>query len=91
MTGEPTLEFWFEFASTYSYPAAMTIAARAQHRGIAVHWRPFLLGMLMTGFAEGLDDLATSILPILTVTVGAACFGFGGLNFAGVVGFMAEV
>ena len=27
MTGKPTLDFWFEFASTYSYPAAMRIGA----------------------------------------------------------------
>lgn len=38
------LDFWFEFASTYSYPAAMRIAALAQARGIALRWRPFLLG-----------------------------------------------
>jgi 2-hydroxychromene-2-carboxylate isomerase len=39
-----TLAFWFEFASTYSYPAAMRIEALAAARGIAVDWRPFLLG-----------------------------------------------
>lgn len=38
------LDFWFEFASTYSYPAAMRIGALAQARGIALRWRPFLLG-----------------------------------------------
>ncbi len=38
------LDFWFDFASTYSYPAAMRIEKRAQAKGVAIRWRPFLLG-----------------------------------------------
>ncbi|HET9714769.1 MAG TPA: 2-hydroxychromene-2-carboxylate isomerase [Pseudolabrys sp.] len=38
------LDFWFELASSYSYPAAMRIAPLAEARGVAVRWRPFLLG-----------------------------------------------
>lgn len=38
------LQFWFEFASTYSYPAAMRIEALAAERNVAVSWRAFLLG-----------------------------------------------
>ena len=38
------IEFWYEFASTYSYPAAMRIEALAEAAGVAVRWRPFLLG-----------------------------------------------
>lgn len=38
------LEFWYEFASTYSYPAAMRIERMAEEAGVAVRWRPFLLG-----------------------------------------------
>ncbi len=41
-----TVEFWYEFASTYSYPAAMRVEDVAARRGLAVHWRPFLLGPL---------------------------------------------
>jgi 2-hydroxychromene-2-carboxylate isomerase len=41
---EPRLDFWFEFASTYSYPAAMRIGELACARGVNVRWRPFLLG-----------------------------------------------
>ena len=37
------LEFWYEFASTYSYPAAMRVEKLAEAAGIAVRWRPFLL------------------------------------------------
>lgn len=40
------VEFWFEFASTYSYPAAMRIGQAAQAAGVAVAWKPFLLGPL---------------------------------------------
>ena len=40
----PTLDFWFEFASTYSYPAMMRIRTRAGEAGVAVNFRPFLLG-----------------------------------------------
>ena len=45
----PSLDFWYEFASTYSYPAAMRVEGIARQRGAAVRWRPFLLGPL---FAE---------------------------------------
>jgi 2-hydroxychromene-2-carboxylate isomerase len=38
------IEFWYEFASTYSYPAAMRIERLATGAGVAVRWRPFLLG-----------------------------------------------
>jgi len=41
---KPALDFWFDFASTYSYPAAMRIASLAEMRGITVRWRPFMLG-----------------------------------------------
>ena len=44
MTQQPSLDFWFEFASTYSYPAAARIGRLAQARGVTLRWRPFLLG-----------------------------------------------
>jgi 2-hydroxychromene-2-carboxylate isomerase len=47
------LEFWFEFGSTYSYLTAMRIGAAAEARGLAVHWRPFLLGPVFS--AQGWD------------------------------------
>ena len=40
----PALDFWFEFASTYSYPAAMRIGALAKAANVELRWRPFLLG-----------------------------------------------
>jgi len=38
------IDFWFDFASTYSYPAAMRIGALAENAGVKVRFRPFLLG-----------------------------------------------
>jgi 2-hydroxychromene-2-carboxylate isomerase len=40
----PYLDFWFDFASTYSYPAAMRVGALANEAGVKVNFRPFLLG-----------------------------------------------
>ncbi|MBO6892218.1 MAG: 2-hydroxychromene-2-carboxylate isomerase [Roseibium sp.] len=40
----PVLEFWFEFASTYSYLSAMRIETLAQEANVQLLWRPFLLG-----------------------------------------------
>jgi len=37
------IKFWYEFASTYSYPAAMRVGEAAKEKGIDVRWRPFLL------------------------------------------------
>ena len=38
------IEFWYEFASTYSYPAAMRVERVAAERSIRIAWKPFLLG-----------------------------------------------
>lgn len=43
-----TLEFWFDFASTYSYVAAMRVEALCQREGVALAWKPFLLGPIFT-------------------------------------------
>jgi 2-hydroxychromene-2-carboxylate isomerase len=48
------LEFWFEFASTYSYPAAMRVERLARERGVALEWRPFLLGPIFQ--SQGWND-----------------------------------
>lgn len=39
-----TLDFWFDFASTYTYPAALRAEAVAAQHAVALRWRPFLLG-----------------------------------------------
>jgi 2-hydroxychromene-2-carboxylate isomerase len=40
----PVLDFWFDFASIYSYPSAMRVRALAGEAGVKVNFRPFLLG-----------------------------------------------
>lgn len=40
----PRLDFWYEFASTYSYLSAMRIGAMAKKERVDLRWRPFLLG-----------------------------------------------
>jgi 2-hydroxychromene-2-carboxylate isomerase len=57
----PALEFWFEFASTYSYPAAMRIEPLAARAGVAVAWRPFLLGPIFQ--AQGWSDSPFNLYP----------------------------
>jgi 2-hydroxychromene-2-carboxylate isomerase len=44
------IEFWYEFASTYSYPAAMRIERLAADAGVVLLWRPFLLGPIFKGY-----------------------------------------
>ena len=44
------VEFWYEFASTYSYPSAMRIGPLAEAAGVRVKWRPFLLGPIFKEF-----------------------------------------
>jgi 2-hydroxychromene-2-carboxylate isomerase len=41
---DASLDFWFDFASTYSYPAAVRVRAAAAQAGVRVRFRPFLLG-----------------------------------------------
>jgi 2-hydroxychromene-2-carboxylate isomerase len=40
----PEVEFWFEFASNYSYLSVMRIEKAAQQRAVRIIWKPFLLG-----------------------------------------------
>lgn len=56
-----SLDFWFEFASTYSYPAALRIADAAAARGVGVRWRPFLLGPIFK--AQGWDNSPFNLYP----------------------------
>jgi 2-hydroxychromene-2-carboxylate isomerase len=42
--GMMKLTFWFEFASTYSYPSTVRIGELAAKAGVEIGWKPFLLG-----------------------------------------------
>ncbi len=41
---QPSIEFWFDFGSTYSYLSTMRIEHEASTRGIRLSWKPFMLG-----------------------------------------------
>lgn len=56
------LEFWYEFASTYSYLAAMRIEDLSRQAGVEIAWRPFLLGPLFK--AQGWDNSPFNLFPV---------------------------
>jgi 2-hydroxychromene-2-carboxylate isomerase len=56
-----TIDFWFDFASTYSYPAMMRIGAAAEAAGVAARLRPFLLGPIFK--AQGWTTSPFSLYP----------------------------
>ena len=55
------IQFWFEFASTYSYPAASRIESAAAAHGIRVEWKPFLLGPIFR--SQGWNDSPFNLYP----------------------------
>jgi 2-hydroxychromene-2-carboxylate isomerase len=55
------VDFWFEFASTYSYPASQRIEALCNAAHITLRWRPFLLGPIFG--AQGWNDSPFNIYP----------------------------
>ena len=61
MEASKRIEFWFDFASTYSYLSAMRIEALAKQAGAKVVWRPFLLGPAF--LALGWNDSPFNIYP----------------------------
>lgn len=56
------LEFWFEFASTYSYLAASRVSEVAAEAGVPVMWKPFLLGPIFG--SQGLTDSPFNLYPV---------------------------
>jgi len=55
------LEFWFEFASSYSYPAALRVEEAARACGVELVWRPFLLGPIFA--QQGWRDSPFNLYP----------------------------
>lgn len=55
------VEFWFEFASTYSYPAAERVARLVECNAATVVYRPFLLGPIFA--AQGWNTSPFNIYP----------------------------
>jgi len=50
---KPDFEFWFDFASTYSYLSVCRIEELARKEGISIEWKPFLLGPIFN--SQGWD------------------------------------
>ena len=61
MPRRPVLEFWYEFASTYSYLSAMRIEEVADRACVGVRWRPFLLGPIFA--AQGWTSSPFNLFP----------------------------
>ena len=59
----PDLEFWFDFASTYSYVGAERVGALAARAGVEIAWRPFLLGPIFTA-QLGIKDSPFNANPV---------------------------
>lgn len=57
----PQLDFWFEFASTYSYLSVMRLPELASEAGVDVNWRPFLLGPIFK--SQGWDTSPFVVYP----------------------------
>ncbi|MCB1914490.1 MAG: 2-hydroxychromene-2-carboxylate isomerase [Rhodocyclaceae bacterium] len=57
----PSIEFWYEFASSYSYLSVMRIEGLASAAGVDVAWRPFLLGPVFMSL--GWNDSPFNIYP----------------------------
>lgn len=53
------IEFWYEFASPYSYISMMRIGDIAEHVGVEVHYQPFLLGPIFKQFGWELSPFIT--------------------------------
>ena len=62
MSSAAPLEFWFEFASSYSYPAALRVESAARAAGVPLAWRPFLLGPIFR--AQGWNDSPFNLYPV---------------------------
>lgn len=57
------LDFWFDFASTYSYVAALRVDPLCKAAGLTISYKPFLLGPL---FVEqlGIKDSPFNAYPV---------------------------
>jgi len=58
----PPLQFWFDFGSTYSYPAALRIEQATRAAGVNVLWKPFLLGPIFK--LQGWGDSPFNLNPL---------------------------
>jgi len=57
-----SFQFWYEFASTYSYIASARIEQLSEEHGVSVERKPFLLGPVFKG--QGWDTSPFNIYPV---------------------------
>jgi 2-hydroxychromene-2-carboxylate isomerase len=57
------MQFWFDFASTYSYVAALRIADECAKAGVEVEYKPFLLGPIFNELL-GIKDSPFNVQPV---------------------------
>ncbi len=55
------IQFWFDFASSYSYLSAMRIEKAASAKGVPVEWNPFLLGPIFAD--QGWNNSPFNLYP----------------------------
>src|ERR1700682_2590773 len=58
-----SIEFWFDFASTYSYVAALRVETLCEVAGLKVDWNPLLLGPLFPQ-QLGIRDSPFNAFPV---------------------------
>ncbi|MEG3618282.1 2-hydroxychromene-2-carboxylate isomerase [Magnetovibrio sp. PR-2] len=56
------IDFWYEFASPYSYLSAMRIEDEAAKVGVTVNWKPLLLGPIFKD--QGFQDSPFNAFPL---------------------------
>jgi len=57
-----TIQVWFDFASTYSYPAVLQVTRLAASNCLSLCWRPFMLGVIFK--QEGWNDSPFNLYPL---------------------------
>lgn len=64
MPNDPSpLQFWFDFASTYSYVAALRVEDACAARGVPLVYKPFLLGPIFSELL-GIKDSPFNTQPV---------------------------
>src|ERR671938_215080 len=57
------MQFWFDFASTYSYVAALRVGEMCRRAGVELEYRPFLLGPIFNELL-GIKDSPFNVQPV---------------------------
>src|SRR5919201_2194330 len=57
------MQFWFDFASTYSYVAALRVDGECRRAGVELEYRPFLLGPIFSELL-GIKDSPFNVQPV---------------------------